>query len=251
MSRRRSDQPRVFCIGWHKTGTSSLGHALNQLGYTVLGCRLDMVHPLRQENMSEVVSLAGEFDALQDVPWAALYRDLDQAYPGSRFILTEREEQSWLHSALRHFNATDIPLHAWLYGEGVMRGNEQLYIDRYRRHNREVREYFTERPEELLVLDFAQGDGWSELCEFLGEPAPNRAFPHANKGPQSLNARDRVVNSLRLWAPLAVREAIFGVRQAVRDLMGRPDPRDVFNNMSANRGERRRWKQRESSKSNP
>ena len=106
MTRKRNEKPRVFCIGWHKTGTSSLGHALVQLGYSVLGCRLDMVHPLRQDDLEAVLGLAGQFDALQDVPWAALYRELDQAFPGSRFILTEREEQSWLRSALRHFDST-------------------------------------------------------------------------------------------------------------------------------------------------
>ena len=247
MTRNRIDKPRIFCIGWHKTGTSSLGHALVRLGYSVLGCRLDMVHPLRQGDLDAVLGLAGQFDGLQDVPWAALYRQLDQAFPGSRFILTEREEQCWLRSALRHFDSTDIPLHAWLYGEGVMRGNEPLYLDRYRRHNQEVKKYFTDRQEDFLVLDLAGGDGWSEVCGFLGDPVPNRAFPHANKGPQSLNARDRVVNSLRRWSPTAARKAIFGARQAVRDLLGKPDPRDVFNNMIANREERKRWKHRESS----
>ena len=128
-----------------------------------------------------------------------------------------------------------------------MRGNEPLYLDRYRKHNREVRAYFADRQEDFLVLDLAGGDGWSELCGFLGDPVPNKAFPHANKGPESLNAKDRVVNSLRRWTPLAARKAVFNARQAVRDMIGKPDPRDVFNNMIANREERKRWKQRESS----
>ena len=246
MTRKRNEKPRVFCIGWHKTGTSSLGHALVQLGYSVLGCRLDMVYPLRQGDLDAVLGLAAQFDALQDIPWAALYRELDQAFPGTQFILTEREEQSWLRSALRHFDSMDIPLHAWLYGEGVMRGNEQLYLDRYNRHSSEVRAYFADRQDDLLVLDLAAGDGWTELCGFLGEPVPNRAFPHANKGPQSLDAKDRAVNSLRRWTPFRARKAIFDARQAFRDLIGLPDPRDVFNNMAANRSERRGWKRSKS-----
>ena len=246
MTRKRSNDARVFCIGWHKTGTSSLGHALVQLGYSVLGCRLDMVHPLRQGDLDAVLGLAGQFDALQDVPWAALYRELDQAFPGSRFILTEREEQSWFRSALRHFDSADISLHAWLYGKGVMRSNEQLYLDRYCQHNLQVKAYFADRQKDFIVLDLARGDGWSELCGFLGEPLPNQPFPHANKGPQSLNAKERAVSSLRRWTPLTARKAIFGVRQAVRDLIGQPDPRDVFNNMAANRGELRRSKESDS-----
>ena len=238
MPRQRADRPRVFCIGWHKTGTSTLGYALLELGYSVVGCRLDMVHPLRRGDFREVLDLAGDFDALQDVPWAALYRELDQRYPGSRFILTERNEDSWLRSASRHFGTTDVPLHEWLYGAGVLNGNEALYRERYARHNREVREYFRDRPEDLLVMNFAEGDGWDALCGFLGHERPAKRFPHANKGPQSFNTLDKSVNWLRAVVPLPIRRAIFALRQVIRDRLGRPDPRNRFNNMVENRRER-------------
>ncbi|MYB38989.1 MAG: hypothetical protein F4Y26_16720 [Gammaproteobacteria bacterium] len=35
---------------------------------------------------------------------------------------------------------------------------------------------------DLLVLDFERGDGWPELCAFLGEPVPDTPFPHVNRG---------------------------------------------------------------------
>ena len=124
MTRNRADKPRIFCIGWHKTGTTSLGLALLKLGYSVLGCRLDTVHALKRNDLESVLQLADRFDALQDVPWAALYRELDQRHPGSRFILTVREEMSWLASATRHFGETHIRLHEWLYGKGILIGNE-------------------------------------------------------------------------------------------------------------------------------
>lgn len=241
MSRSRPNQPRVFCIGWHKTGTSSLGHALNALGYSVLGCRLDMVHPLRRGAMAEVLGLAGQFDALQDVPWAALFRELDDAYPGSRFILTRRNEDSWLTSASRHFGTTHIPLHEWLYGAGVLIGNERVYLDRFREHDREVREYFKDRPGDLLTMDLSKGDGWSRLCRFLGEQAPARPFPHSNKSQNSLTATETIRNRLRAAAPWWCRKALFFGRQAIRDLLGRPDPRNIFHNMRENRKERERW----------
>jgi len=200
-----------------------------------------MVHPLRRGNLSEVLSLADEFDALQDVPWAAMFRDLDIAYPGSRFILTIRGESSWLRSASRHFGSTDIPLHEWLYGTGVLQGNEKAYIDRFRQHHKEVREYFKHRPCDLLTMDFSAGDGWERLCEFLGEQEPNRPFPHSNKSRERLNAAERALESLRSKFPWWSRKAIFACRQAIRSMLGRPDPRNVFNNMQANRKERRIW----------
>ncbi len=238
--------PRVFCIGWHKTGTSTLGMALLDLGYSVLGARLDMVHPLRRGDVQEVLDVAGQFDALQDVPWAALYRELDECYPGSRFILTERDETAWLRSASRHFGSADVPLHEWLYGVGVLKGNEARYLERYRRHDREVREYFRDRPDDLLVMNFAVGDGWDSLCAFLGHPIPGKRFPHENKGPQSFNALDRTMHWLRQIVPMPVRRGVFAVKQALRDRRGLPDPRNRFNNMVENRSERARR-----SKTNP
>jgi len=237
MTRNRIDRPRVFCIGWHKTGTSTLGLALIELGYSVVGCRLDMVHPLRRGNLESALETAGQFDAVQDVPWAALFRELDERYPGSRFILTEREESSWLRSASRHFADIYVPLHEWLYGEGVLQGSETLYLERYRRHNQEIREYFSGRESDLLIMDLQNGDGWQQLCDFLGDDIPRRPFPHANKGPHSYSAMDRFIVGVRRAVPSSVRERVFAFRQRVRFWMGRPDPLDRFNNFRQNRAE--------------
>ena len=40
----------------------------------------------------------------------------------------------------------------WIYGVGHPEGNEDVYIARYERDNREVMEYFKHRSEQLLVL---------------------------------------------------------------------------------------------------
>lgn len=237
MTRRRPDHPQVFCIGWHKTGTSTLGLALIELGYSVVGCRLDMVHPLRRGDVQSVLRLAGQFDAVQDVPWAPLFRELDERYPGSRFILTERDESAWLRSASRHFDSTYVPLHEWLYGEGILKGNEALYLQRYRRHNQEIHDYFAGREEDLLVMNLERGDGWDVLCSFLDHGRPKRPFPHANKGPHSYSARDTVIAGIRRVIPYQARSVIFAVRQRIRDWMGRPDPRNRFNNFRQNRAE--------------
>lgn len=242
MTRNRIGHPRVFCVGWHKTGTSTLGLALIELGYSVVGCRLDMVHPLRRGDLDSVLETAGQFDAVQDVPWAALFRELDERYPGSRFILTERDEASWLRSASRHFADGYVPLHEWLYGEGVLHGSEALYLERFRRHNRDVREYFRGRENDLLVMKLQNGDGWQALCDFLGHDIPKSPFPHANKGPHSYTAKDRIIAGIRRAVPESARKAVFALRQRVRDSMGRPDPRDRFNNFRQNRAELERFR---------
>ena len=51
----------------------------------------------------------------------------------------------------------------------------------YRKHRQGILEYFKDRPEDLLIMDFAYGDGWDKLCSFLSKEIPDEPFPHANK----------------------------------------------------------------------
>ena len=51
-----------------------------------------------------------------------------------------------------HFGDEETPMREWIYGVGRPKGNEDIYIARYERHNREVMEYFKHRSEQLLVL---------------------------------------------------------------------------------------------------
>jgi hypothetical protein len=59
----------------------------------------------------------------------------------------------------------------------------------------EVQKYFNNQPNKLIVLDWEKGDGWIELCEFLGKPVPSLPFPHANKG-QYKPKKKNLINSL-------------------------------------------------------
>jgi hypothetical protein len=169
--------PKVFGIGFHKTGTTSLGQALSLLGYRVCG-DVATADPLIGARAVEFArELTERFDAFQDNPWPMLYRELAAWYPDGKFVLTVRETESWLASMVTFFGDRDSPMRAWIYGVGMPRGNEAVYRERYERHNREVRAFFADRPDQLLVLDFAAGDGWEQLCGFLGEPIPDRPFP--------------------------------------------------------------------------
>lgn len=241
MTRQQTDRRRVFCIGWHKTGTSTLGLALLRLGYSVVGCRLDMVHPLTRGNVDAVLAVAQRYDAVQDVPWAVLYRELDARFPSSKFVLTERDEEDWFESARRHFGSVNIPLHEWIYGHGVLEGNEELYRERFRSHYTAVREYFDDRPNDLLRLNLAAGDGWEKLCTFLERGIPIAAFPHENKAPKNRTPKDRMINSLRDATPEPIRNGFFEMKLKIRKLLGLRDPRDRFNNFRQNRKERRSW----------
>jgi len=162
------DRQKVFCIGFHKTGTNSLDEALTLLGYRVTG-----PNGTKDPNVEE-------YDAFQDNPWPIIYQELDQHYPNSKFILTIRPTDRWIDSVVRHFGANSTPMREWIYGVGSPLGNEDAYIRRYENHNQEVTEYFQGR-DDLLVLELTQGEGWEKLCPFLGKEIPMVEFPHKNK----------------------------------------------------------------------
>ena len=173
---------KVFGIGFHKTATTSLARALKVLGYSVTGPNFVRMANLESEVQARARAVAGRFDAVQDNPWPLLYRELDKWYPGSKFILTVRAPEKWLASALTHFGANTTPMREWIYGagRGGPRGNETVYLDRFTRHNRDVLEYFRERPDDLLVMNITEGDGWDKLCPFLGVAGRSRPFPREN-----------------------------------------------------------------------
>lgn len=182
---------KIFVIGFHKTGTTTLETALIMLGYNVYRPAKFLLPAIQSENFEAVWQVVEQYDAFQDNPWPLLYRELDQHYPGSKFILTQRHPQKWLASMINHCGKKSNEMRSWIYGEGHGSpvGSEQVYLDRMQRHNTDVLDYFKERPVDLLVMDISQGDGWNKLCPFLGLDFPVQSFPHSNQRNYSPLAR--------------------------------------------------------------
>lgn len=172
---------KVFCIGFHKTGTTSLAIALKILGYKVTGPNGVHDYDIEKNVLPMAYRLVEQFDAFQDNPWPIIYKELDKKYPDSKFILLLRDEDSWIESQVKHFGQKETPMRKWLYGVGCPKGNEDIYLKRFREHNKNVIQYFQDRPQDLLVMNLAQGDGWEKLCPFLETDVPDTTFPHANK----------------------------------------------------------------------
>lgn len=178
---------KIFCIGFHKTGTTSLAVALKKLGYRVTGPNGNNDPDIAKNVYSMADSLVSKYDAFQDNPWPILYKEMDEKYPNSKFIFTTRSSESWIKSQVRYFGRYKTPMREWIYGIGCPEGNEAIYIKRFEKHNNDVIDHFKGRPNDFLVLDLSKGDGWEKLCSFLGVDIPNEPFPHANKA--SLGAK--------------------------------------------------------------
>lgn len=173
-------------MGFQKTGTTSLGLALEKLGYQVCG-----YSPFREFAKNEdfdvaafqqkALELSEQYDAFKDSPWPLFYKEMDERYPGSKFILVERDKDKWIKSVVDDFGKYPNSIRNYTYGVPVPTGNEDIFIRRFERHCAEVRDYFDARPEDLLDINLDKGEvNWENICSFLGEPLPDTPWPRAN-----------------------------------------------------------------------
>lgn len=199
---------KVIGAGLSRTGTHSLSAALEVLGLKSIHfdtARLNDV--LDGSNQNPNFRLYDDVDAVCDLPAAVFYRELMNAYPESKVVLTVRDVNDWYPSIRDHFrrhpisNETRIKfrvahrlgvnhsafresdidrfrrnLRHYVYGSTVPR--EFLFKKRYRDHNDLV--IATVPKERLLVMDIPAGDGWEKLCPFIGADIPDKPFPHAD-----------------------------------------------------------------------
>lgn len=170
--------------------------ALQMLGFSVdsvYGRDLPLA-TLTEEYVKIGLRRAQDFNAVQDMPWPLLYRELDEAYSDAKFILTVRDEDAWWDSILGHFGRNSDVMQQLVYGEdaGAPFGNEDRYRRIYREHNQRIRTYFSDRPEKLLDLDFSRPVDWPPLCAFLGVDVPEAPFPRSNQPSQSPSLRRRL-----------------------------------------------------------
>lgn len=165
---RKKNSPMVFGIGFPKTGTSSLDHALGILGYRNI--HWPRAHHKPRCGWIEYIRKS-PFDAFSDAPIFVpeVFKEIDKAFPGSKFIFTVREPKKVLKSWENYF--VNAP---WSIKTDEDR---QHVIDRYNNHYKTVMEYFKDRPSDFLVLDIIGGEGWEKLCPFLGKPIPDVPFP--------------------------------------------------------------------------
>ncbi len=195
------NKPKVFGLGLSRTGTRSLSAALHVLGF-------DTIHyPTDQQTLDTLIRGDAKFpqlehfDGLTDITVSPYFEELDKSYPGSKFVLTIRDEAGWLKSCRNHWTGRDAYekgpeggpdaeehrihmeirrfLRAAVYASYEF--NPERFARAYKQHVENVQRYFAGRPSDLLVLHIAGGEGYEKLAPFLGVPVPPSPFPHKGK----------------------------------------------------------------------
>lgn len=182
---------KVFCIGFNKTGTSSIAAYLSALGLRT--CH--DTHWSRVRDMQDPVF--ERFDAFTDGENAP-FQALDEAFPGSKFVLNSRGLMPWLISRVKwaqhrsHVGKTG-PMRDDLDRLGL-EGAVVTWARQRSDYHALVSEYFRDRPGDLLVIDVTTDpDAGGRLLRFLGaNPMLAPRFSHTNLGksdaPPSLEA---------------------------------------------------------------
>jgi hypothetical protein len=173
----------VIGAGFGRTGTMSLKLALDRLGF---GPCYHMVEVFKNPKASSYWEAAADG---KPVDWASatFYKQLANAYPEAKVILTVRDPEAWFAST----QATIFSRHIRDDTEDdwqrmVLKVISDLFdrrmtdkgklIEVYQGHNEEVRRTISK--ERLLVYEVA--DGWEPLCGFLDVEVPNEPMPRAN-----------------------------------------------------------------------
>ena len=144
-----------------------------------------------------------------------LVKELIEAYPDAKVVLTTRDAEKWRRSIENtvgviekwriwpYLAMVSADCAAWVQMlhkmDEVM---DNWSIAALTRHNAGVRAVV---PKERL-LEFKLGqDGWKELCDFIELPQPAGEFPHVNDGKMFVAVHVLLVN---IWAMQALKDRV-------------------------------------------
>ena len=204
-----SKQLKVFCIGYNKTGTTSLRMVGEHMGFKIGDQRKGelLLDQYAVNDFSQIIDYCSTADFFQDIPFSLpnTYQHLHKAFPESKFILSERDNpDQWYQSLVR--------FHSKLFGNGevpsanqlkeadyVSKGwmwkansclfscsekdpyNKELLVSKYLLHNSEVKKYFAQFPDQLLVINISKQEALQEIEGFLKRKTGLHSFPHLNR----------------------------------------------------------------------
>ena len=198
-----------------RTGTMTMQAALERLGYHCYHMKEVPREPGHLNAWYQFVTgqapmdwhtLFRKFEATVDTPGCLYYKELLQAFPDAKVVLTVREPDRWyasfvtLYTTVNRFRpiARVIPklgkfvrfadvLLAQMFG-GALDRDHCMRV--FTAHNDAVQRFVP--PDRLLV--FRVTEGWEPLCQFLGCAVPEGIpFPHLNEGDQTLKATIRQI----------------------------------------------------------
>jgi len=184
----------VIGAGFGRTGTESMKQALEMLGVGPCHHMIEVLQSPDQMGIWRGIAAGGPpdwdrafagFGSAVDWPSAAYWRETAAHFPDAKALLTVRDAEKWYDSInntiFEIIRIKDDPatLAIGLIRDRVFGGNiedRDHVIATYEKNVADVKAAFG--PDRLLAYEL--GSGWDPLCNFLGLPVPDEAFPRVN-----------------------------------------------------------------------
>jgi hypothetical protein len=214
---------KVIGAGLPRTGTLSQKVALEMLGF---GPCYHMVNVLTNlplagqweramDGDADWDEIFGEHESTVDWPGAFFYRELADAYPDAKIVLSTRDPEAWEKSMLdtiwdtiygsspaAHISkARELIDPDWQHyirvmsrmwaAQGIFTGRELVPGQLAAAISRYEEQVQRNIPRERLLV-WSVADGWEPLCHFLGVDVPEAQFPRLN---DSKMYKDRIVDA--------------------------------------------------------
>jgi hypothetical protein len=183
---RSPAKQKVFVVGLHRAGTQSVHHLLLSAGLKAIhwpahdrGVDYQAKIVGREADLTYVTDalapVIDRYDALSDVPIAALYEPLAARYPQARFLAVVRPAHDWVRSIRKH--TAERPLDPyekvlfWRYlpaaPESLATVSDEALTEMHRRHHARLDGFFGSSPQFKRVDLYDQQAG-EAICDFLG-----------------------------------------------------------------------------------
>ncbi len=184
----------VIGAGFGRTGTDSLRHALNILGFGPCHHMFELKKDKALYARWQEIVKGGKpdwdavfqgFNATVDWPSTHYWREISAHFPKAKIILTLRSTESWLASMEKTILPTiakskSLDTIGGLIVRDQLLGGDLTALDRavaaYEQNTADVQAAFG--PDRLLTLEL--GAGWEPLCDFLECPVPQVPYPRGN-----------------------------------------------------------------------
>ena len=201
---------KLIGAGLPRTATTSQKLALEMLGVGPCYHMVDVLGDLdRVQQWSDAVDgkvdwgeIFAGYESTVDWPGSYFYRELREAYPDAKFLLSVRSGESWARSMVNTISSLlygDSMMHDLSSARGRIDPSWQSFTDLMRRmwttsglmleenardeaalaramerYNDEVKATIDD------VVVWSPADGWEPICELLDLPIPDEPFPNVN-----------------------------------------------------------------------
>ncbi len=201
----KRNKQKVFCIGLNKTGTTSLGKALEDFGFNVANQRTGelLLKDYVRRDFRPILKFCQTANVFQDIPFGTqfLFPILDYEFPNSKFILTIRDNEDEWYKSITEFHASffgkptpplseelrnaDYCYKGWFWElfQDVFQALEEDPYNRsnlqrvYLEHIEAVKQYFCLKSN-LLIINLKEPYSYRKLCSFLDKKPLYQKFPH-------------------------------------------------------------------------